>query len=178
SSSRMHESRWSSPPTRTCSRSAVSPSRARALSCTATSPSAVRTSVTSAMQELFQLIVSGLATGGVFASLALALVLIYNAMGLVNFAQGEMAMFATFIAYTLISRGVSYWIAVPVTLVLAFGGGIAIQRVVIRPVERAPVLTLVIITLGLATLINGLAGVLFGYIPRAFDSPFPPSSFG
>jgi branched-chain amino acid transport system permease protein len=130
------------------------------------------------MQELFQLIVSGLATGGVFASLALALVLIYNAMGLVNFAQGEMAMFATFIAFTLISRGMSYWIAFPVTLVIAFAGGIAIQRVVIRPVERAPVLTLVIITLGLATLINGLAGVLFGYIPRAFDSPFPPSSVG
>jgi branched-chain amino acid transport system permease protein len=130
------------------------------------------------MQELFQLIVSGLATGGVFASLALALVLIYNAMGLVNFAQGEMAMFATFIAFTLISRGMSYWIAFPVTLVVAFAGGIAIQRVVIRPVERAPVLTLVIITLGLATLINGLAGVLFGYIPRAFDSPFPPSSVG
>jgi branched-chain amino acid transport system permease protein len=130
------------------------------------------------MQELFQLIVSGLATGGVFASLALALVLIYNAMGLVNFAQGEMAMFATFIAFTLISRGMSYWIAFPVTLVVAFAGGVAIQRVVIRPVERAPVLTLVIITLGLATLINGLAGVLFGYIPRAFDSPFPPSSFG
>ncbi|HXN90939.1 MAG TPA: branched-chain amino acid ABC transporter permease [Candidatus Sulfotelmatobacter sp.] len=130
------------------------------------------------MQELFQLIVSGLATGGVFASLALALVLIYNAMGIVNFAQGEMAMFATFIAFTLISRGISYWIAVPVTLVIAFGGGIAIQRLVIRPVERAPVLTLVIITLGLATLINGLAGVLFGYIPRAFDSPFPPSSYG
>jgi len=130
------------------------------------------------MQELFQLVVSGLAQGGIFASLALALVLIYNAMGLVNFAQGEMAMFATFIAFTLISRGVSYWIAFPVTLVLAFGGGVAIQRLVIRPVERAPVLTLVIITLGMATLINGLAGVLFGYLPRAFDSPFPPSSVG
>jgi branched-chain amino acid transport system permease protein len=124
------------------------------------------------VQELLQLIVSGLALGGIFASLALALVLIYNAMGLVNFAQGEMAMFATFLAYTLINRGVSYWIAFPVTLVLAFGGGIAIQRVVIRPVERAPVLTLVIITLGLATLVNGLAGALFGYVPRSFPSPF------
>ena len=74
------------------------------------------------MQEFLQQVLSGLATGAIFASLALALVLIYNAMGLVNFAQGEMAMFATFIAYTLISRGLSYWIAFPVTLVLAFGG--------------------------------------------------------
>src|SRR5207247_117120 len=93
------------------------------------------------MQEFLQLAVSGIATGAIFASLALALVLIYNAMGLVNFAQGEMAMFATFIAYTLVNRGMSFWIAFPVTMVLAFGAGIVIQRVVIKPVERAPVLT-------------------------------------
>jgi branched-chain amino acid transport system permease protein len=124
------------------------------------------------MQALIQEIISGIASGGVFASLALALVLIYNAMGLVNFAQGEMAMFATFIAFTLIDRGLSYWIALPVTLVIAFAGGVVIQRVVIRPVERAPVLTLVIITLGMATLVNGLAGFIWGYVPRSFPSPF------
>jgi branched-chain amino acid transport system permease protein len=124
------------------------------------------------MQEFLQLVVSGLATGGIFASLALALVLIYNAMGLVNFAQGEMAMLATFAAFTLISHGVNYWIAFPLTLVIAFAGGIAIQRIVIRPVELAPLLTLVIITLGLATLLNGLAGAIFGYVPRSFPSPF------
>jgi branched-chain amino acid transport system permease protein len=124
------------------------------------------------MQELLQQVISGIASGGIYASLALALVLIYNAMGLVNFAQGEMAMLATFGAFTLISHGVSYWIALPVTLVLAFAGGIAIQRIVIRPVERAPLLALVIITLGLATLVNGLAGAIFGYVPRSFPSPF------
>jgi branched-chain amino acid transport system permease protein len=124
------------------------------------------------VQELLQQVVSGIAQGAIFASLALALVLIYNAMGLVNFAQGEMAMVSTFVAFTLISRGVNYWIALPVTLVIAFAGGIAIQRIVIRPVERAPLLTLVIITLGLATLLNGLAGALFGYVPRSFPSPF------
>ena len=124
------------------------------------------------MQALIQQIISGIASGGVFASLALALVLIYNAMGLVNFAQGELAMFATFIAFTLIDRGLNYWIALPVTLVIAFAGGILIQRLVIRPVERAPVLTLVIITLGMATLVNGLAGFIWGYVPRSFPSPF------
>jgi branched-chain amino acid transport system permease protein len=130
------------------------------------------------MQEFFQLVVSGIATGGIFASLALALVLIYNAMGLVNFAQGEMAMFATFLAYSLVGRGISFWIAFPVTLVLAFGGGIAIQRIVIKPVERAPILTLVIITLGLATLINGLAGFIWSYVPRSFPSPFSADTVG
>jgi branched-chain amino acid transport system permease protein len=77
------------------------------------------------MQGLLQQIISGVATGGIFASLALALVLIYNAMGLVNFAQGEMAMLATFVAFTLIDHGMSYWIAFPVALVIAFAGGIA-----------------------------------------------------
>ncbi len=124
------------------------------------------------MQEFLQQVLSGIASGGIYASLALALVLIYNAMGLVNFAQGEMAMFATFLAFTLLGRGMSYWIALPITIAVAFAGGIVIQRVVIRPVERAPVLTLVIVTLGLATLINGLAGFLFGYLPRSFPSPF------
>ncbi len=124
------------------------------------------------MQEFLQQVLSGIASGGIYASLALALVLIYNAMGLVNFAQGEMAMLATFLAFTLIEHGVSYWIALPITILVAFAGGIVIQRVVIRPVERAPVLTLVIVTLGLATLINGLAGFLFGYLPRSFPSPF------
>ena len=125
------------------------------------------------MSELLQQVVSGIASGGIFASLALALVLIYNAMGLVNFAQGEMAMLATFVAVALIDHGVSYWIAFPATLVIAFAGGIVIQRIVIRPVERAPILTLVIVTLGLATLVNGLAGFAFGYVPRSFPSPFP-----
>lgn len=124
------------------------------------------------MQEFLQQVVSGIATGGIFASLALALVLIYNSMGLVNFAQGEMAMLATFVAFALIDHGVTYWIAFPLTLVIAFAGGVAIQRIVIKPVERAPILTLVIVTLGLATLLNGLAGFLFGYVPRAFPSPF------
>ena len=124
------------------------------------------------MTEFAQQLISGLAAGGIYASLALALVLIYNAMGLVNFAQGEMAMLATFLAYTLIGRGMSYWIALPITIAIAFLVGLLIQRVIIRPVERAPVLTLVIVTLGLATLVNGLAGFLFGYIPRDFPSPF------
>jgi len=124
------------------------------------------------VQEFLQQVVSGIATGGIFASLALALVLIYNAMGLVNFAQGEMAMFATFIAFALVDSGLNYWIAFPVALAIAFAGGVAVQRLVIKPVERAPLLSLVIVTLGLASLFNGLAGFIFGYVPRSFPSPF------
>src|SRR5438445_11154263 len=107
------------------------------------------------MQEFLQQLVTGIAAGGIFASLALALVLIYNAMGLVNFAQGAMAMLATFVAYALISRGMSYWIVFPVTLVLAFGGGTVIPRIVIKPAEGPPVSTLVLIPLRLAPRVDG-----------------------
>ena len=84
-----------------------------------------------------QQVVSGLATGAIYASLALALVLIYRATDIINFAQGEMAMFTTFIAWALIAPGCRIWPALRVTLAIAFVGGVAIERVVIRPVESA-----------------------------------------
>src|SRR3954468_1736970 len=96
-----------------------------------------------------QQVVSGLSTGGVYASLALALVIIYRSSGVVNFAQGEMATFTTFIAWSLMHH-MAYWPAFLLTCLIAFAGGIALQRTVIRLFERAPVLTIVIVTLGLS----------------------------
>ena len=125
------------------------------------------------MHDLAQQIVSGLATGSIFASLALALVLIYRSMGVINFAQGELAMFSTYIAWQLVQLGVPMWGAYFITVVVAFIGGVALERLVIRPVERAPQLTLVIVTLGLFTLVNGLAGWFWGYIVKPFPTPFP-----
>jgi branched-chain amino acid transport system permease protein len=128
-------------------------------------------------RNLAQQIVSGIASGAVFASLALALVLIYRAMDVANFAQGEMAMFSTFIAYALITNGhLPYFVVFVVTLVVSFALGVIIQRLVIRPFEGSPVLTLVIVTLGLFTIINGLAGLIWGYIFKGFPSPFPSSA--
>ncbi len=125
------------------------------------------------MAELIQQIVSGLATGAIFASLALALVLIYRATHVVNFAQGEMAMFTTYIAWELMHRGLSYWPAFVLTLAIAFAGGVAVERVLIRPVENKPVLAIVIVTIGLLIALNGLAGWIWGADVKAFDSPFP-----
>ncbi|HEX3465156.1 MAG TPA: branched-chain amino acid ABC transporter permease [Candidatus Elarobacter sp.] len=127
------------------------------------------------MHELAQQIVSGLATGSIFASLALALVLIYRAMGIINFAQGEMAMFTTYIAWQLVQLGLPIWLAFGATLVIAFAGGVALERIVIRPVERANQLTIVIVTLGLFIAFNGLAGWFWGYIVKSFPTPFPTS---
>lgn len=125
------------------------------------------------MQDLAQQIVSGLATGSIYASLALALVLIYRSMGVINFAQGEMAMLTTFVAWQLIQIGVPIWIAFAITLVAAFAGAVALEWIVIRPVERAAPLTLVIVTLGLFIIFNGIAGWVWGYVIKPFPTPFP-----
>jgi branched-chain amino acid transport system permease protein len=127
------------------------------------------------LHDLAQQIVSGLAQGSIFASLALALVLIYRAMGIINFAQGELAMFTTYIAWQLTQMGLPIWLAFAATVVVAFVGGVALERIVIRPVERANELTVVIVTLGLFISINGLAGWFWGYIVKAFPTPFPSS---
>jgi branched-chain amino acid transport system permease protein len=127
------------------------------------------------LHDLAQQIVSGLATGSIFASMALALVLIYRAMGIINFAQGEMAMFTTYIAWQLVALGLPIWAAFGITVIIAFVGGVALERIIIRPVERAPELTLVIVTLGLFITFNGLAGWFWGYIVKSFPTPFPNS---
>src|SRR3989449_11188606 len=87
------------------------------------------------MEIFFQQVVSGLATGGIYGSVALALVMIYQATDVVNYAQGEMAMFSTYIAWTLINAGVPYWWAFFATLVISFVGGVLLERGGIRPVE-------------------------------------------
>jgi branched-chain amino acid transport system permease protein len=99
--------------------------------------------------------------------------MIYRATDLVNFAQGEMAMFSTYIAWTLMNAGLPFWAAFAVTLVASFLGGMVIERVVIRPVENAPVLATVVVTLGLLLIFNALAGWLFTYTLQEFPSPFP-----
>ena len=125
------------------------------------------------MEQLTHQILSGLATGGIYASLALALVMIYQATHLVNFAQGEMAMFATYLAWALMQAGFPYWGAFFVTVIAAFIGGVVIERVIIRPVEKAPILTVVIVFIGLLLIINSLAGWIFSYTIKPFPSPFP-----
>ena len=129
------------------------------------------------MERFIQVIVDGLATGSLYGALALAVVLIYRSTGIVNFAQGEMAMFSTFIAWGLLEAGLPLAGALLGTLVLSFAGGMVIERAIIRPVEGGEVLTLVIVTLGLYILINSLAGWIWGFGNRSFPSAFGDGSF-
>jgi len=125
------------------------------------------------MHQFSQQIFSGIAAGAIYASLALALVMIYRATELVNFAQGEMAMFSTYIAWSLVNGGVPFWAAFVITLVVSFLGGMAIERVLVRPVENASVLAAVIVTLALGLIFNSLAGWFYTYTVQDFRSPFP-----
>jgi branched-chain amino acid transport system permease protein len=125
------------------------------------------------MDTFLQQVVSGLATGGIYGSLALALVMIYQATDVVNFAQGEMAMFSTYLAWSMLQAGLPYWLAFAGTLAIAFVGGLLIERLVIRPVENAPILAIVIVCIGLLVIFNSLAGWIYSYIQKPFPSPFP-----
>jgi branched-chain amino acid transport system permease protein len=98
--------------------------------------------------------------------------MIYQATHHLNFAQGEMATFSTFIAWALIHAGWPYWGAFFFTVAISFVGGVAIQRVILRPVEQASVLANVIVFIGLAVVFNSLGGWIFDYEIKSFPSPF------
>ncbi|HEY3074718.1 MAG TPA: branched-chain amino acid ABC transporter permease [Burkholderiales bacterium] len=125
------------------------------------------------MEALLHQVLAGLATGGIYASLALALVMIYQATHLVNFAQGEMAMFTTYIAWSLVNAGMPYWAAFCLTVAFAFVLGVLIERVVIRPVEQAPVLAVVVVFIALLLILNSVTGWIYSYTIKTFPSPFP-----
>jgi branched-chain amino acid transport system permease protein len=125
------------------------------------------------MTALLHQIFSGLAMGGIYAILALALVMIYQATHLVNFAQGNMAMFSTYLAWQMVDSGMPYWAAFLLTILISFVGGMAIERIVVRPFAHAPVLSVVIVFIGLLLIFYSVAGWLYTYTIKSFDSPFP-----
>jgi branched-chain amino acid transport system permease protein len=119
-----------------------------------------------------QQVVSGLASGGIYGSLALALVLIHRSTGVLNFAQGELATLSAFICWALLDHGWSFWPAFGVTIALSFVGGALIQQVLIRPIQDGPVLGVVILTIGLLIAVNGLMTWIWGGAAKQFDGPF------
>ena len=124
------------------------------------------------MTGLWHQVLSGLATGGIYASIALALVVIYQTTHHLNFAQGEMATLSTFVAYSLTGAGLPYWAAFAVTVALSFALGVLIERVLLRPVAGAPALTLVGVFIGLLLVINALCGWIWDFTVKPFPSPF------
>ena len=124
------------------------------------------------MEILIQQIVSGVATGAIYACMALAIVMIYQAIHHLNFAQGEMAMFSTFVAWQLLAWGVPYWLAFVLTVTLSFAGGLIVERLVFKPIENAPVLSHVVIFIALFAIFNSLAGFIWNFEIKPFPTPF------
>lgn len=124
------------------------------------------------MELFLQQILSGIANGAIYACVALAIVMIYQAIHHLNFAQGEMAMFSTFMAWQLMQWGMPFWAAFPITIILSFIGGVAIERIIMRPIEHAPVLTHVVVFIALFTIINSTAGFIWDFTIKPFPTPF------
>ena len=124
------------------------------------------------MQQFVNLTLNGVILGAVYAAFALTLVLIFRATRIINFGQGAQAMFTTYLALTLIDRGVSYWLAFLAALVSGFVIGAVVERVIVRPVETGPEINAVIVTLGVFVSFIALAAILFGNTVQSFPAPF------
>jgi branched-chain amino acid transport system permease protein len=124
------------------------------------------------MELLLQQILAGLATGAIYATMALAVVMIYQAIDHLNFAQGEMAMFSTFIAWQLMQWGQPYWVAFVDAVILSFVGGVLIERVLFRPLHSAPILSQIVAFIALFSILNSLAGFIWDFNIKTFPSPF------
>ncbi len=124
------------------------------------------------MTKFIDLTLSGISGGAIYAAVALALVLIWRATRIVNFAQGAMLMVTTFIASAVISSGGSYVLGLVVALCSGLVLGAIVERVLIRRVENAPPLNAVILTLGLYTVLVAVAGMIWGNTPRSFPAAF------
>lgn len=124
-----------------------------------------------------QRMIDGLSNGFIYAAMAMALVLIYKATTVVNFAQGEMAMFGTFLCYVFaVNFGWPAWLAIIMGMLVSALAAAGIERVLIRPFDPRNHLAVTIVTLGLFLILNALAGIIWAYDPRAFPTPFPKAN--
>ena len=121
-------------------------------------------------------VLAGLATGGIYACMALAIVMIYQAIDSLNFAQGEMAMFSTFIAWQFMQWGMPYWVAFFATIAVSFAAGVVIERVVFKPLRHASLLSHIVVFIALFAILNSLAGFIWDFTIKSFPSPFGTQS--
>jgi branched-chain amino acid transport system permease protein len=129
------------------------------------------------MLRFVNLTLAGITDGMVFSAVALALVLIWRATRIVNFAQGGMLMFTTFLAWSVVRHGGSYWLALAVALASGLVLGAVVERLLIRRVEGGPPLNAVITTLGLLILLQAGAGMIWGGTPHSYPPAFTIRGF-
>lgn len=129
------------------------------------------------MEQFVQQVASGLANGAIYALLALALVMIFVSTDHINFAQGEMAMFSAFVCWQLIQWGYPFLVALFATMLFSFVIGVLIERIILRPLHSAPLLSIVVVFIGLLAIFHSLAGAIWTHTIKPFPSPFPNVAF-
>jgi len=129
------------------------------------------------MEQFIQQVAAGLANGAIYACLALALVMIFVSTDHINFAQGELAMFSAFMCWQLLEWNMPFWLALPAVVGVSFALGVGIERLVLRPLHAAPVLSVVVVFIGLLTIFHSMAGAIWGHTQQSVPSPFPRLTF-
>ena len=116
---------------------------------------------------------SGAANGAVYAILALGLVIVYRATHHINFVQGELAVFSTYVVWSLLQAGLPYWLALSISLIVSFIVAVLIEKIVLQNFAHAPVFTVVSVLIGLLIIQNSINGAVWGYVTKQMPSPFP-----
>lgn len=129
------------------------------------------------MELLLQQVVSGVATGAIYACMALSVVMIYQAIHHLNFAQGEMAMFSTYLAWQAMDWGLTWYLAFPIAVIISFFGGFAIERLLFKPLKKAPVLSHIVVFIAIFAILNSLAGFIWDFTIKNVASPFGEGPF-
>jgi len=125
-----------------------------------------------------QLIITGIAVGGVYALMALGFVLIYKASTVVNFGPGELVLFGAYIAWaTILNMRLPLYVALPLTLAIAILLGLVIERGVLRPLIGQPIISVIMVTFGFASVIRGVLNMAWGSDTRPFPALFSPEPF-
>jgi branched-chain amino acid transport system permease protein len=127
------------------------------------------------MDIIPQILVSGLAVGGVYGLIALGFVLIYKATSVLNLATGEFMTLGAFVCLSVMTQvDAPFYLALPVTIVFAAILGIALERVVLRPLIGEPIIAVIMVTIGLASILRGLTHMIWSPQFRSFPQIFPP----
>ena len=129
------------------------------------------------MGTFIQLVVDGLALGSVYGAIALAIVLVHQSTGMINFAQGGMAVLSAYLSFTFLGLGVPLLLAIVLSVAASFVLGALVERFLMRRFMRGEADTQVVVTVGLLTLVTGICGWLWSYNNLQFPSLFPSSGF-
>lgn len=124
----------------------------------------------------FQMLINGIVVGSIYGLVALGFVLIYRASGALNMANGEFVIIGPYICLVLMTAyNIPFLIALLMTLVFSAVLGMVVERLVVRPIQNAPVISVIMATIGLSSLLAGAVHMVWGHQTRVFPPIFPPT---